>query len=502
MAPLPDSGQLVEQLGRMLPGLAQALVPEVVAEHISRRLLPSYVQLDRLEVGKIWVHEDGSCALRYAVRITDAQGHPHELVLLGRLHRDEAAMSAYLTQVMATLADVPGAYLSRWPWRTATAQVRELALALHPFPVDPALPTLGPAVQPDAARQAGASPGEDLDVHVVHHPRTGACVLRYCPRRETDAGPAGPSAAGSAAGSAGRSAGRLPGQSIGELGADRLEADPDVLYGKVYPDGTGAVVDDFLRALGGHRGVDGLARFPTPVGYDPTLRLLLTQALPGHASVPRLLREAVAGEPTKRAALRAAVRASGRALAGLHGTDLSTAPVRPATTELLELRREIAVVARVWPGLAAAIGRHVDVLQTLVPGPAVSDLVLSHGDFTPSQVLLNGGAPALVDLDTLCWADPALDLGRYLAQLRLLGAKPAGAEAEPLLAELTDTFLAGYGEVSARSAAAATASDRIRFYAATSLTRSALHGARQLKGYRLELAMSLLARRGAGKVTP
>jgi aminoglycoside phosphotransferase (APT) family kinase protein len=300
-------------------------------------------------------------------------------------------------------------------------------------------------------------------VRVVHHPRTGACVLCYQSRA--------------------------------------ARSDATTLYGKVYPDGTGAVVDDFLHALCGHRGVDGLARFPTPVGYDPALRLLLTEALPGQASVPRLLKESV-GASAKQATLRAAVHASGRALAGLHGTDLSTAPVRPAATELFELRREIAVMARAWPSLATAIGRQVDVLDTLDPGPAVSDLVLSHGDFTPSQVLLDSGIPAVVDLDTLCWADPALDLGRYLAQLRLLGAKLAGADAEPLLADLTDTFLAGYGEVSARSAAAAAASDRIRFYAATSLVRSALHGARQLKGYRLELAMSLLARRDAGRVAP
>jgi hypothetical protein len=99
----------------------------------------------------------------------------------------------------------------------------------------------------------------------------------------------------------------------------------------------------------------------------------------------------------------------------------------------------------------------------------------------------------VVDLDTLCWADPALDLGRYLAQLHLLGTKVAGGEAVTVLGSLTGTFLDSYGACSLRAAQAAEAEDRVSFYLATSLVRSALHAARQLKGYRLHLALSLLS---------
>src|SRR3954454_12510413 len=103
-----------------------------------------------------------------------------------------------------------------------------------------------------------------------------------------------------------------------------------------------------------------------------------------------------------------------------------------------------------------------DVLSSGSPPSGVAaggaqGLVLSHGDFTPSQVLLDGSSSAVVDLDTLCWADPAQDLGRYLAQLHLLAAKYAGPTADDSVAELSAELLRGYGEVSARTSSAAMA---------------------------------------------
>src|SRR3712207_8430077 len=45
-------------------------------------------------------------------------------------------------------------------------------------------------------------------------------------------------------------------------------------------------------------------------------------------------------------------------------------------------------------------------------------LVPSHGDLTPGQILFDGARPGLLDFDTVCQAEPALDLGQFLAYLR------------------------------------------------------------------------------------
>jgi aminoglycoside phosphotransferase (APT) family kinase protein len=263
---------------------------------------------------------------------------------------------------------------------------------------------------------------------------------------------------------------------------------PTTYYGKVFHDGTGAVVERHLRALATAEG--GGARFPRPVSYSPSHRLLCTEALPGEP-LRRRLRAAGDGPslgPERTAALEAAMATAGRALAALHRTAAPEAPVRSATDELAELRHELALVATVWPREAERIGRTLDALGSHAPEPGV--LVLSHGDFTPSQVLLDGDRPGIVDLDTLCRSDPALDLGRFLAHVRLLVARLTGDPDAPLCADLSRAFLRGYGEEDGRSTAAHTG--RVSFYIGTTLARSAVHACRQLKDERLDLAVELL----------
>ena len=448
----------LDRLHDRLPGLATAMDVDCAADRIQKLLGPD-VAIDGLSVGKLWLREDGTCSLRYRLQLSNGSAIPGEPCVLGRVHHDEAAAAASL----AELRDgAPPPAL----WRTPPAVLAGAGLALYRFPVDPDLPTLAHAMDPEHVRRLSpfAASDEQPTVAVVHHPREGACVLRYLFRGEEAA-------------------------SSGYSGS--------TLYGKVYRDGSGNVVDGFLRALAGQQtGRDGhfAARFPTPVVYAPSLRLLMTEALPGVPLVPWLVKTLLAPTASSgsedSAALHAAVRQSGQALAALHCRDLRTAPVRSAKDELAEIRRELAIVEAVWPEVADRVRRHVDRLFEDVP--TAPDMVLSHGDFTPSQVLLDAGTPVVVDFDTLCRADPALDLGRYLAHLDLLAVKAGGPSASGLVRTLADEFLGGYGEATARAASAAQATSRIAFYSGTTLARSALHSCRQLKSHRLEVAMSLL----------
>jgi aminoglycoside phosphotransferase (APT) family kinase protein len=270
-----------------------------------------------------------------------------------------------------------------------------------------------------------------------------------------------------------------------------------LLYGKVYGDASGAMVEGFLRALHGANrphADDVAAAFPKSVHYDPDLRLLVTEALPGRAGIPALVKlwaaDTGGSDDVLASELRRRLRQSAHALAALHGSDLATAPVHTASHEVTSLERELDVVRAVWPDQADRV------MSCLVAPPSAADapedVVLSHGDFTPSQVLQQGPVPAVVDLDTLCWADPALDLGRFLAHLHLIGLKAGGPFARERMERIGGEFLSAYAEVSTRTSSAARGSDRVAFYMATTLARSALHSCRQLKPERFSLATSLL----------
>jgi ABC-type multidrug transport system fused ATPase/permease subunit len=465
---------LVEGLEHRLPGLATARDEDAAREHMTQRLLAAGHAVEAISTGKFWLREDGTCSLRYDVAVADAAGRPSTHTVLGRVHPSDREAQSYLAKQAALRPH--GARRSLSPWRHRSDLVPGAGLALHVFPIDAALPTLERAMNTKTMARLLAENGRAVPpgIDVVHHPREGACVLRYT------------------------------------LPPDSTDGPGRVLYGKVYPDHSGDIVDGFLRALArrprdeaGGQAAGQAAGFPVPVLYAPTLRLLVTESLPGEPLIPSLLKALLQKPPADRAAeqaeaLREAVRAAGLALAALHGSDLATAPVHTVNEERAALGRDLDLVSQVWPDVGATIRRAVDTVFEAAP-PAL-DVVLSHGDFTPSQVLLDGASAAVVDLDTLCWADPSLDLGRFLAQLHLLALKQDPGSADALLEDLTDTFLRGYGDATARTAAAAECSERIAFYKATTAARSALHACRQLKSYRVDLALSLLESINARRV--
>ena len=84
------------------------------------------------------------------------------------------------------------------------------------------------------------------------------------------------------------------------------------------------------------------------------------------------------------------------------------------------------------PGLAERLEGHLD---TVVADAGDTDrrrgvLVQSHGDFTFSQLLDHGGQIGLLDFDSLCQAEPGLDLRQFVAYLRLTAAKAGQQDAQ------------------------------------------------------------------------
>ena len=100
---------------------------------------------------------------------------------------------------------------------------------------------------------------------------------------------------------------------------------------------------------------------------------------------------------------------------------------------MVRLRAEVEAVAPWAPALARTVHARLDDAaaaareEPLPFGPA-------HGDLTPSEVLFDGPISSLFDLDAACVAEPALDVGGFLAHLdvvttRARHAGHAGARA-------------------------------------------------------------------------
>jgi len=451
------AGALLPPLAARVPNLASALNSELTARRIERSLLWPGGQVHLVTPGVLSYQPDGSCSLRYRVSVSVGTAEVSEHTVLARVHPSkEVGGRSLFTEAsgLAPLTDPPV------PWRRWTTEDSG-EVPLYLFPADPALPTLATAMNL-AALQGEDWPSRSalpVSVNPVHYGRQGASVLRYGVRR-TDS---------SATWASGH------------------------VYGKVYPDRTtGETVHHFLESCGN----PGRAHIPIPLGYSPRLHLGLTEALPGRPTLASIVRSAArvgVGPPVTPpgGSAHEAVRSTGRTLAALHNTPQATAPVRTIRQFIGELDKELKVVEQVWPRTADYVRSIMDPVGTDSDGAARA---LCHGDFTPSQVLLAGDTVCgIVDFDTVCWSDPAMDLGRFLAHLDLLVTKECGQSAEPIRKQLADSFVSGYSDSAGVSVMDRQFLDRIARFRSLSLASTALHACRQLKERRLSLALSLLS---------
>jgi hypothetical protein len=192
---------------------------------------------------------------------------------------------------------------------------------------------------------------------------------------------------------------------------------------------------------------------PRPIAFLPEDNVLLMEDAPG-----KLLAERPAGE------LRHGAATAGRILGKLHRSAFRPPRRHRADDEIALLEPRIALVSRIHPGLEGLAAAALAALRPALASCADADLVPSHRDFYDKQVLLAGGRATLIDFDTYCMADPALDIGNFLAHLelaRLQGLMPGDG--------LADGFMEGYR----RTAGALPSGGPVSAYEAASLLRLA-----------------------------
>jgi len=126
-------------------------------------------------------------------------------------------------------------------------------------------------------------------------------------------------------------------------------------------------------------------------------------------------------------------------------------------------------------------------------------LRLCHGKFTYAQVFFDGDRVGLVNLDNVCQAEPALDLGQFLADLRTQARKnPRASSVPPALDDdLCERLLLEYATaVGAGDPARLRA--RATLHEVASLLRVALHGSQTFKPARLDGTTALVEERLGG----
>lgn len=122
--------------------------------------------------------------------------------------------------------------------------------------------------------------------------------------------------------------------------------------------------------------------------------------------------------------------ATARAIAALQALDPAGLPVHSGADEARILSDWLARCQRWRPELAARIAAPIANVRAALEQTSAA-LCPCHRDLHEKQILVSDGVAGLLDFDTLCLSDPALDAGNLLAHLFF-----AGVDETPLRSHL------------------------------------------------------------------
>jgi hypothetical protein len=281
------------------------------------------------------------------------------------------------------------------------------APTVRQFPADPQLPHLDAVMAPSVRGPVGAAlasaarlvhdvpAGLELlgvDARPVRYKPGDRCVIRY----------------------------RLRFGDPEDDGAAGAATTTCSIVAKLYREtGEAQAATDLLARLRSQAAVDWTAR---PLGVVPGLPLALTEDLGSSSDPVPALSGLDVVHPGADEAFEVVARA-GRALAELHTSRLDTGDLnrRTGADEAAKAAKRARLLESFVPELAPVVQRVADVLCTTLTALPVDTLRPGHGSYKPSQLLVRDGAVFLVDFDQFCLADPALDVGYFLAYLRPAG---------------------------------------------------------------------------------
>jgi len=468
-----------------LPSLDAAFNPAAMTSRLQAALWGSKqagFSIEKCSPGKAILLPDGICAMQHALEIRDhQQGNTFRTLVNSRLYPDSKDAETYFQDRLLPLLNRVDQHPVLTPFPAPAGVLEDMALVYAVFPVDGEIPTLLDATQlkrllPIFRETLPESRlGFQVDgflLEPAHYGRYQRCVLRY----------------------------RLTSQPSGDG-----EIQEHLIYGKVDMSGQERLTVPVTHALQDYFRSGRLAnpfRVPYALAYLPNLKLLLMDTLQGSPIIKQLLRDRLKGTSSTQAdglTLEDSIRDCAQIVSTLHQSGVGVGARRSVWKELDGLDSEIRLVLDWLPDLTGALRDAQAVVESLAASSEPLPMVFNHGDFRYTQLIFLGKEAGLVDFGTVCQAEPALDLGQFLAYQRMTIRKEQNAHPEMPYDgtdELCELFLTSYiqsnpnwtGEESRLRA-------RVALYEILNILRLATHSWQKLKPARAQAAMEVLKER-------
>lgn len=393
-----------------VPGLAVALQADALLELLSERLpecRDGVRFIDGRAVDVQYTPGMGAQVL-WKIRLYDPEtGRTGRQLIFIRALRNGEAMPAEPGDLVSKYRDLRSSKgMARvMPLRTPWLMAGDAQLIVHAFPLDPDLPSLMTLASPDAMKVALQRVWQARGVRVR---RVRVETLSY-------------------------TSGARAAMHYEVLAEDSKSHIPELrrLVGKVD------VRRSPARLFASHWAVwrKGFGRVSVapPVGYVAVAGLSLQEFLAG----TRLSDLAGQGEFVGR------VRRAARAIAVVHSLNLPVLKHRSVEKEMSGVDRWASVLA----GLRPAQSRRLEALSRRLRGELSDRMRITatvHADFHLANVMADKHGVTLIDWDQAAHGDPMLDVGRFLASLRVSSLRLNGRLDG--LASAEDGFLEAYLE--------------------------------------------------------
>lgn len=182
------------------------------------------------------------------------------------------------------------------------------------------------------------------------------------------------------------------------------------------------------------------------------------------------LHAALASVPEPRR--REAIRLTSQSLAALHAVQIEARLKEKRTLPIgLDHARERAGRLQfAAPDLGRKAEALLDRVARFMP-EETPELTFLHGDFKGTQVLIDGDKLSVIDLDSACIGDPAVDVGNMMADLHREAALGGMAYPRDMAAVFLDEYISSSGRVDVAK--------RAPVFQVIALVRMSVHGFRQ-----------------------
>ena len=477
-------------LRERVPALAEAFNAGRMKETLQETLLGTgegRYSIVECVPGKALYLPDHIINMQYKLKILDnITNETISTLINARLFPDAAACRSFLEEALKPVAARMEGRPEIQPFARPVAIVEDLNMSLSAYPIDGLIPTLVDATNPVKVASlfaetlpealSGNFSIQEVQQSLAHYGRYKRCVLRY---------------------------------DIDGVETETQTPQQVTVYGKLDADGLGGMTVDIISALRERLSEPELLyrfRVPQSLGYFPEYQLLLMEALPGKPFFKPLLKAWIdhhhGNQKTSHedeATLEKAIQTCALIAATLHGSNIQLGQRNTLESQIAKLQESADVLSQVLPELGAQVKSWI--IQTVEFAHAYPAMParFSHGDFTYTQLIFDGKNGGLVDFDTMCQAEPAQDLGHYLAYQRLNIIKdqdPNSPFPQEEIEHLCAVFLDTYIDVSkAWIADEALLRGRVAIYELISLIRLTLHSWEKMKGSRLKQTMLLLEER-------